>query len=332
MERLIEFLQPRRALLVLDNCEHLLPEVGRLVTTVIARTPSVDVLATSRERLGAEGEQLIPLGPLATPAWDDPAGPSVLLFADRARAVRPEITLGDDEIPAVCELCRRLDGLPLAIELAAAQTMSMAPTEILEAVADRLTELADGRRVVERHRSLDAVFGWSYERLDGTEKEVFERLAVFVGGWTASAAQEVADASPADLAALVERSLVVAQPGDGGTRFTMLEPVRQYATARLEERGSLPEVHARHASWAVGFAEEAGAGVCGPDEIAWLRAWDAEFANLRAAYRWCLDNDAIGSIRLAGSLYHYIRVGAPSETFAWAEEAVSRFPDVSHPR
>ncbi len=333
LDGLIEFLQTKHTLLVIDNCEHLSPDVGRLIAAVIARTPSVDVLATSRERLGVEGEQLVPLGPLATPAWDDPAGASVLLFTDRARAVRPDVAFDEDEVAAVCELCRRLDGLPLAIELAAAQTMSRTPAEILAALSDRFLELADERRVIERHRSLDAVFGWSYGLLEEAEQTAFQRLAIFVGGWTPTAAREVADASDAVLAALVERSLVTAQQAGGGTRFAMLEPVRQYAIARLEERESLRAAHARHAAWAVAFAAAADAGVRGPEEIAWLRAWEAELPNLRAAHRWCLENDPTASVRLAGSLYNYIRAGAPSEVFTWAEECVSRFySEVTHPQ
>ncbi len=333
LDRLIEFLQTKHALLVIDNCEHLSPDVGRLITGVITRTPFVDVLATSRERLGVEGEQLVPLGPLATPPWDDPAGASVLLFADRARAVRPDFALDEDDIAAVCELCRRLDGLPLAIELAAAQAMSRTPAEILAALSDRFLELADERRVVERHRSLDAVFGWSYGLLDEAEQAVFERLAMFVGGWTAAAAHQVADASDAVVAALVERSLVTAQHAGGATRFAMLELVRQYAIARLEEHGALRDARERHAAWAVAFAEAADAGIRGRDEIAWLRAWEAELPNLRAAQLWCFENDPVGSVRLAGALYNYIRVGAPSEVFTWAEDCVSRFyPEVFHPR
>jgi predicted ATPase len=234
VERVVEFLLVKRALLVIDNCEHVLPAAAELVTAVLLRTPHVDVLATSRERLGVDGEQRVPVGPLPTPAWDDPDAPSAVLFMDRARAVRPDYTLAADDVVTVSELCRRLDGLPLAIELAAAQTVSVSPSEILAAVTDRLVALADSRRTVERHRSLDAVFGWSFGLLTEAERQVFERLAVFAGGWTTAAAGDVADATPADLASLVERSLVTPLYGRD-VRFSMLEPVRQFAEARLAD-------------------------------------------------------------------------------------------------
>ncbi|MGH6997298.1 MAG: ATP-binding protein, partial [Phenylobacterium sp.] len=226
---------------------------------------------------------------------------------------------------------RRLDGLPLAIELAAAQAVAASPSEILAAVNDRLGGLADPRRTVERHRSLDAVFGWSYGMLDQAEREAFERLAVFAGGWTTAAAFDVADAKPADLAALVERSLVTPQFG-GDVRFSMLEPVRQFAEARLAERCEIDQARGRYAAWAVEFAEAADAGLRGPDEADWRAGLDTELDNLRATHRWCLDHDPELSIRLAGSLYRYTWSGAPSEVSTWAAQAVSRFPDFSHPR
>jgi len=330
VERVIEFLLLKRALLVLDNCEHVLPAAAELVATILLRTPSVDVLATSRERLGVDGEQRVPVGPLPTPAWDDPAAPSAVLFIERARAVRPDYTLAPGGVATVSELCRRLDGLPLAIELAAAQTVSSSPSEILAAVTDRLDGLADPRRTVPRHRSLDAVFSWSHGLLSQAEREVFERLAVFAGGWTTAAAGDVADATPADLAALVERSLVTPQFG-GDVRFYMLEPVRQFAQARLAERCDIEQLRRRHAAWAVELSEAAEAGLRGPDEADWRATLDAELDNLRAAHRWCLDHDGELSIRLVASLYRYTWSGAPSEVSTWAAEAVSRFPDVSHP-
>jgi predicted ATPase/DNA-binding SARP family transcriptional activator len=331
VERVVEFLLVKRALLVIDNCEHVLPAAAELVTAVLLRTPYIDVLATSRERLGVDGEQRVPVGPLPIPAWDDPGAPSAVLFMDRARAVRPDYTLPADDVATVSELCRRLDGLPLAIELAAAQTVSVSPSEILAAVSDRLVALADSRRTVERHRSLDAVFGWSFGLLTEAERQVFERLAVFAGGWTTAAAGDVADATPADLAALVERSLVTPQYGRD-VRFSMLEPVRQFAEARLADRCEVEHARRRHAAWAVEFAEAANAGLCGPDERGWRARMDTELDNLRAAHRWCLDHDPELSIRLAGSLYRYTWSGARSEVSTWATQAVSRFPDLAHVR
>jgi predicted ATPase/DNA-binding SARP family transcriptional activator len=332
IEGVLQFLQRKRALLVMDNCEHLLPALSDLVTAIIAHAPLIDVLATSRERLGVDGEQLVTLGPLSTPAWDDPEGASVVLFTDRARAVRPDLVVADTDLRTVCELCLRLDGLPLAIELAAAQSVSMSPSEILAAISDRLNELTDRRRTLARHRSLDAVFGWSYELLDSADRAVFEQLAVFAGGWTSDAAAAVVGATAEDLSTLVEHSLVTPRPSGRHTRFFMLEPVRQFAEARLRERDGLHQTRRRHAIWAVAFAEAADAGMCGSDEADWRVALDAELANLRAAHRWCLEWDPEASIRLAGSLYRYTWNGAVSEVFVWAEEVVSRFPDRSDAR
>ena len=331
VERVVEFLLVKRALLVMDNCEHVLRAAAELVSAVLLRTTHIDVLATSRERLGVDGEQRVPVGPLPTPAWDDPGAPSAVLFMDRARAVRPDYTLAADDVATVSELCRRLDGLPLAIELAAAQTVAVSPSEILAAVSDRLVALADSRRTVERHRSLDAVFGWSFGLLTEAEREVFERLAVFAGGWTTAAAGEVADATPADLAALVERSLVTPQHGRD-VRFSMLEPVRQFAEARLADRSGLEQARRRHAAWAVEFAEAADAGLRGPDEGDWRARLDTELDNLRAAHRWCRDHDPGLSIRLVGCLFRYTWCGAPSEVSTWAAQAVSRYPDLAHVR
>jgi tetratricopeptide (TPR) repeat protein len=166
--------------------------------------------------------------------------------------------------------------------------------------------------------------------LDQAERKMFERLAVFAGGWTTAAAGDVADATPSDLAHLVERSLVTPQFG-GDVRFFMLEPVRQFAEARLAERCEIEQARRRHATWVVDFAEAAGVGLCGPDEADWRAGLDTELDNLRAAHRWCLDHDGELSIRLIASLYRYTWSGAPSEVSRWAAQAVSRYSDFSHP-
>jgi tetratricopeptide (TPR) repeat protein len=191
--------------------------------------------------------------------------------------------------------------------------------------------LADPRRTVTRHRSLDAVFGWSYDLLAPARQAAFARLSVFAGGWTAAAAAAVTDATPSDLSALVECSLIAPQFGDE-TRFSMLEPVRQFAEARLAERRELDQTRARHASWAAGFVGAADAGLRGCAEREWRTALDAELANVRAAHRWCLDHDSELGIDIAGSLYRYAWGGAPSEVATWAEHSVARSPAASHPR
>lgn len=335
-ERVMEFLRTRRALLVLDNCEHVLASAANLVAGVLARTTDIDVLATSRQRLGVDGEQRLPVDPLPTPVGADLSGPAVALFADRAAALRPEMALSEATVAAVCELCRRLDGLPLALELAAARTISRSPSELLAEMAGRLDRLADRARVVDRHRSIDAVVGWSYELLDPGQQAVFASLSVFASGWSDEAAAAVVGAEAEtivdQLSVLVEHSLVAARDLAGRTRFSMLEPVRQHAEARLRQRGLLHDARARHASWTVSWTETADIGLRGPDEHHWRALLDEEFANLRAAQQWCLEHDADGAVRLAAALYWYAHWSAPSEIFAWADKTVDLHAGTPHPR
>jgi predicted ATPase/class 3 adenylate cyclase/DNA-binding SARP family transcriptional activator len=334
-QALVEFLRAKHLLLVVDNCEHVLPGATRLITAVLAQAPEVDVLATSRERLGAEGEQRFLVDPLPTPAGDDVAGPAVVLFADRAAAVRPDFRLTGANLAAVCDLCRRLDGLPLAIELAASRTVSRSPAEIVAEMADRLDRLSDRRRPVDRHRSIEAVIGWSYDLVDPAEQAVFERLAVFTGGFTVEAAAAVVVAAVDDLVdtltALVELSFLRVRDAAGHTRFSMLEPVRQYAEARLRDQGRLEETRARHAAWFVRFAETADNGMRGREEALWVRAFGHELANLRTAHRWCLEHDEDGAIRLAIAVNLLGMFQGTAEVLRWAQATVDRFGGNEHP-
>jgi predicted ATPase/DNA-binding SARP family transcriptional activator len=332
LDRVTETLQLRRALLLLDNCEHVRSTVAELVTMILRSAAQVDVLATSRERLGVEGERRLPVGPLTTPAADRSDSESVRLFIDRVRELRPDVALGPEDLETVSDLCRRLDGLPLAIELATAQSVGRSPSEMYAALIAHHRELTDPRRTVARHRSLEAAFDWSYQLLAPREQQAFERLAVFRGGWTGSAAATVASLADEELLVLVERSLVVASSTGRDTRFAMLEPVRQYAEARLQAQGGLEQTRARHATWAVAFSEAADAGLRDAEETAWRRRLDAELANLRAAHRWSLDRDPESSLRLTASLYRYMWCGAPSEVYAWPDDVVERGPDPAHPR
>jgi len=332
-ERIVGFLRSRTALLVLDNCEHVLDGARTLIAAVLAHTPEIDVLATSRQRLGIDGEHVTPVTSLPVPEWDDIDAPAVVLFVDRARAVRPGFALTDDNATAVFELCRRLEGLPLALELAAALTVSRTPAEILAEVADRVDRLGDPHRAKERHRSMDAVMGWSYERLAGDEQHLFQRVAVFSGGFTIDAAAAVADADPAEIgnivAALVEHSLVAAHDDGATTRFWMLEPIRQYAEAQLAAAGTRADVQARHAAWAARWIQTADAGLRTADEARWAKAVAAEFANLRTAYRWSLDKDLKTAARISGALYWYAYWYGASEAFAWAATVAARGSDLS---
>ena len=306
------------------------------MSALLAHTAHLAVLATSRRRLGVDGERRLPLEPLPTPADADPASPAVALFTDRAAAVRPDTALHGAALEAVCELCRRLDGLPLAIELAAARSISRSPGELLTEMTDHLDRLADRGRVVDRHRSIDAVVGWSYDLLDSATRAQFAHLAVFAGSWSAAAAAAVAGADVDEvveqLSLLVEHSLVTARDLDGQTRFSMLEPIHQHAHARLREHGLLDDVRARHAAWAVSWVEAAEVGLRGPDEIRWRTLFDEEFANLRRAQQWCLEHDPDGALRLAAALYWPAYWSAPSEVFSWVDQSVEAHGGVPHPR
>jgi predicted ATPase/DNA-binding SARP family transcriptional activator len=339
-DRLLEFLRGRRVLLVVDNCEHVLAGATDLISAVLMHAPHVSVLATSRQRLGVEGEQRYPVEPLPIPARDDLAGPASALFVDRASAIRPGFVLDTANLVTIGRLCRHLEGLPLAIELAAARVVSRGPVEILAEVGGRLSRLADRRRTVDRHRSMEAVVGWSYGLLEPSERALFEQLAVFSGGFTAEAVAGVTGADSESvldgLTVLAEHSLVGTRETAGRTRFFMLEPVRQFAEARLDEHGLLEQARARHAGWFVRWAEAADVSVAGVDELTWLARLDEELANLRAAHRGCVTGggDPDGAIRLAAALHNWgaLVVGAPHEVFTWVDETVARFAETGHPQ
>jgi predicted ATPase len=286
-----EFLQAKDLLLVLDNCEHLLDAVGALAATLIQRCEGVRMLATSREGLGVDGEQVWPLRSL-------PVGPSTELFVERARAVKPAFALESGSAAPVAEICGRLDGMPLAIELAAARVVSMSPLEIAQRLDERFRLLTGGRRsAVERHHTLRATVDWSYSLLDDRDRLVFDRLGVFVGGFDSDAAVAVASGAGIEdwdvvdaLADLVAKSLVASEDtAEGTTRYEMLETLRHYAREQLDDHADADERRRRHAGHYAAFAEEAGHSVLGPDELVWRARIRAELDNLRAAVTWSLD-------------------------------------------
>ena len=332
-ERVVDYLRTKRLLVVLDNCEHVAEAVNVLVSAVLARTTDVDVLATSRRRLGVDGEHLVAVEPLPTPPAGTAGGPAVILFADRAAAVRPGFALDGGNIAAVAELCRRLDGLPLAIELAAARTVARTPIEILAEVTETIDGLHDRRRSVERHRSVNEVVEWSYRLLDRSEQAVFCQLAVFTGGCTAesAAAVVIGDSVVVDaLTALVEHSLLHAREVAGCTRYLMLEPVREYAESRLKVEGLLDDTRARHAAWAARWMRMADEGLRGPDEVRWAIAVEAELPNLRAAHRWSLGTGDDAAMHITGALFWCASWYGPAEVFSWADQAVERFGESGH--
>lgn len=294
-------LRDRQALLVLDNMEHLLGAVPDLAQLLLA-CPRLQVVATSRAPLRLRGEQEYQVPPLEVP----PAGreqdelelaafPAVHLFVSRARQKDPSFALGGQEDAAVAAICRRLDGLPLALELVAARTRTLTPTEVLTRLDDPLSLLVGGSRdLPERQQTMRAAIAWSEELLDPPEQAMLRRLAVFSGGWTLTAAEAVCgdglDGTGAVLDlldVLVEQSLVSAHPTAHGTRYRMLEPVRQYATGRLVATGEATAVGLLHARYFRDLAEEAAVEVEGrAEQSSWVELLDQELDNLRAALGW----------------------------------------------
>ena len=301
---LIEQLAPKQLLLVLDNCEHLLGSVARLVTRIERACPRVVVLATSREGMAIEGEQLIALPPLEAGEPGEDVGSlvhtdAVCLFVERARRVKADFALSPSNAAAVVEVCQRLDGVPLAIELAAARVIALSPAELVRRLDRRFQVLAGGRRgAVERHATLRAAIDWSYELLDVAEQRLLARLAVFSGGARLEAIEEVCSGDPVEpeavvdlVTGLVARSLVVAEDHDLGTRYRLLETIRQYGEERLAKWGETETLRIRHAGFYAALAARAAQRFFGPEQLAWFREVNLERDNLRSALTNAIDGD-----------------------------------------
>ena len=301
------WLGPRQALLVLDNCEHLADACATFVLGLLrAAGEQLRVLVTSREPLGVAGEVQVPLPPLQPPD-------AVRLFAERATGVNPDLVVSDDDAD-VRRICERLDGMPLAIELAAARAKTLPPQQIAERLDDRFRLLTLAPRTAEaRHQTLRATVDWSHDLLDDRQKTLFRRLAVFRRGWTLDAAQSVCSEGPDDdvldvLGDLVDRSLVVADRG----RFRMLETIRAYAAERLEQAGEAERIARRHTAFFTSFAAEVAPHLRGPDQARWLARLRDEDANLRLALTWAAAHAADEpdlALRLGDALGWYWYVG-----------------------
>jgi len=335
-ERLLAHLRPMRLLLVLDNVEQVL-DASVLVSDILAASSEVRVLATSRAPLRVAGEQELPLPPLALPTAADEsdlgallATPAVALFADRAAAVRPGFAITAANAHAVAEMVRRLDGLPLAVELAAARVRMLGPNEIAAALRSQGTRaLGPGRRdAPERQRTLEAVVEWSYRLLDPSAATVFRWLSVFAGGATMTHLEQVVPSPGADLLdaleSLVEHSLVRLDPSQSAARFTMLETIRQYARARLDEGGETEQAARRHALAFLDLAGQARPHLSDWEQTRWLDDLDRERVNLHVALAWCLDHDPMLSTDLALTLGHYWQVrGNRREGVYWLSRVIS---------
>ena len=338
-EALSAYLRGKRLLLVLDNFEHVL-EAAPEVAALIESCPNLTVLATSRAPLRVRGEQEYPVPPLDVP---DPArvpdlqdvvgAPSVELFVQRARAASPTFELTQANAASVAAICWRLDGLPLALELAAARVRYLGPTGLLSRL-DRALEAGGARDLPERQRTMRATLDWSYGLLHGPEKELFGRVSVFAGGFELEAAEAVGAAGDVDvedvlvlLGNLVEQSLVVAQADeeDDGIRYRMLELVRQYARGLLKESGQYAATRERHAEYFVALAEAARPELMGPEHEGWLERLEREHDNLREGLRWAQEaGDVERGLRLSAALcwFWWMR-GYLGEGRRWVEGFLS---------
>jgi predicted ATPase/tetratricopeptide (TPR) repeat protein len=311
---LIEYCAPRSQLLILDNCEHVIGAAANLAETLLTRCPGLTILATSREPLGVPGESVRPVEPLLP----DHAH---RLFAERAAAVRPDAAavLGDEEAveEAVTEICRRLDGLPLAIELAAARLRLLTPRQIADRLDDRFRLLTSGSRtVLPRQQTLRAVVDWSWDLLDEQERTALCEISVFAGGWDLDAAEAVCTGPVADLlGALVDKSLIVAtpceRPGSDGMRYRMLETIHEYAVERAAESPGLrASAERRHRAWVRALVQEAEPLLRSEAQLPWISRLETELDNIRAALHRALTAGAeeeAGALVLAMGWFWWLR-------------------------
>ncbi|HLJ61020.1 MAG TPA: tetratricopeptide repeat protein [bacterium] len=334
LSSLTDALRDRTMLLVIDNCEHLIDACAHVIDAILGACPGVGVLATSRESLRIAGERmwrvpslsLLGSGATATAAAGSEA---VRLFLDRAAAVQPSFAITSQNAGAVLEVCRRLDGIPLAIELAAARVAALPVSEIARRLGDQLSLLNQGSRTaLPRHRTLQAVMDWGYHLLSGGEQALLRRLAVFAGGWTLEAAEAVCggrDEAPLAvldlLTQLVLKSLVLMDEQDANVRYRFLETVRQYSVARLRESGEEAAVRERHLDWFLGLAERAAPELVGSTQAAWFDRLEAEHDNLRAALEWALQSGRTeAGLRLIGAAWRFWFVrGYFAEGRGWLE-------------
>ena len=348
---LLARLRDRAVLLLLDNCEHLLDACAALAEAVLRGCPGVRILATSRAPLGVEGEAVYHVPTLSLPESTralDPeatlatalAAEAVQLFAARAALVQPDFAVDGRNAATIVAICRRLDGIPLALELAAARTRVLVPEQLLARLDDRFRLLVGGRTALRRQQTLHAAIDWSHDLLTEPERRLFRRLSVFAGGCTLEAAEAVEgeDDLPARdvldlLTALVDKSLAQVETGGAEARYRLLETIRQYARERLADGAEVATLSARHACYYLALAEAAEPALHGPEQAAWLDRLEAERDNIRAALAWYLDAAegtpggdapaAEAALRLAGAIERYWFLRAKQEGLAWLERALA---------
>jgi predicted ATPase/class 3 adenylate cyclase len=346
LDALVRFVASRELLIVLDNCEHVVQACAELARRMLEVGPGVRLLVSSRDGLRVVGETVYPVAPLPAPeAHSAPveallAVDSVRLFMDRARAVQPALRGDERTVRAAAEICRRLDGIPLAIELAAARVRAMTVEQIAARLDDRFRLLNRGdRTALPRQQTLRALIDWSHDLLDEDERTLLRRLSVFAGGWTLEAAEPVCSGDGLDgadvldlLTNLVEKSLVVHDPATG--RYRMLDTVGQYAAERLQAAGELQATRRRHVEHFIGVTESARAALGTTDRHERLRALDAERENLLAAFRACSGTSGGGQLAfrlMQATRFYFMQRGMPSVVLGMCT-ALLALPELAEPR
>ena len=346
VETLTFFSQYKSALFILDNCEHLLQAVAQLAHILIAKTSSLKILATSREPLGVVGETVWTIPSLSTPKAEEELSieklmqyEAVRLFIERAMAVKPNFALTGQNWNSVAQICARLDGIPLAIELAAARTRVLSAGDIAARLDNRLQFLISHQNLVPRQRTLRNLIDWSYDLLPQNERNLLRRLSVFAGGWQLEAAEQVCSGKGIDsfevldlLAHLVDKSLVIAEISDKAERYRLLETIRHYAQERLAERNEAEHYALKHAQYFTKIAEQSYEEIWGKNQGYWLERLETEHANLRTALEWLSNNRDTDNfyLRMAGSLWRFWRTrGHISEGRTHLEAALKKNTNAS---
>lgn len=325
IDRLIEYLRDKHQLLLLDNFEQVV-DAAPYIAQLLQACPKLQVLATSRTPLRVRGEKELPVPPLALPPRPHLMSPpnlrrddalsqyaAVELFIQRARDVKSDFAVTNETAPAIAEICYRLDGLPLAIELAASRIKMLSPQTLLNRLGHRLEMLKGGARDLPlRQQTLRNTIDWSFDLLDEDARVLFRRLSVFVGGWTYDMAEAIANADGRlgidlfdELESLINNSLAQSRDLNGELRFSLLETIREYAHDKLVESGEEESLQRAHAVYGVTLAEQSEPELMGPNQAAWLDRLETEYGNLRAALEWCKTHDLELGLRLAGALYRF---------------------------
>ena len=340
-EILTDYLRAKEMLILLDNCEHLIETCAQIAEQLLRSSPRLKMIASSREPLGISGETVyrvpslkVPRLPQVTPEMLEEYE-SVQLFVDRARAANPKFKLTDQNAPSVAQICSRLDGIPLALELAAARASIFSAEQIATRLDDRFKLLTGGsRNALPRQQTLRALIDWSYDMLTEGERVLFRRLSVFAGGWTFESAEAIC--SDLDvlnlLTQLVNKSLVTVEEGNGDARYRLLETIRQYARDKLLEAGEAEQTRNLHLEYFVRFSEETAPYLDTAEVRNWIPRIDAEYDNLRTAFEWSLDHDVEASLRIVGSLaYFWFRRGHGAEGTELSNAAFARADQLPSP-